>query len=1097
MKIHSILSILLLLSSFGVSAQSVLATGNWWKLKTIGDGIYHITVTDVPALQGVAIQGLAVYGRGAGMLSTRNSDCPIDDMPQLATDVVDRNGNGIFDNDDELLFFGQGSSRWVYNSASYRWEYEQHAYADTNCYYLTDGATSPLRISVAETVAGELTLNTYTAVAHVDNDLTNIFGTGQKWMGEKFSTAQTQRSFQIEIPASTTGRIPLRMGLANRDYSTGIFTISTDGYYHEEGISGTVVYNTVEGEVSSTSTVHNIDITFSPGTGNATGYLDFIELNSHTALHFNGGQLLVRNDLLQAPTSTFAMTGANATTRVWAVGVAGKEREMALTGGTWSDSTNHVQQYIVFDGTAYLSPSAISPLSNQNLHGSASADLVIVSHPALAGQGQRLATLHELVDGISTLAVTADEVYNEYSSGKQDPMAIRGLLRDLKNRHPYDPPRYLLLLGKGTYDNRDLQQNRLTTVVTYETPYSFDDDGASYCSDDMLGYLDGYEIGISSEKLDVSVGRLPARNADEANHMVDKIEGYMLRRDLGDKNQRGDWRNWVALLADDADPGSSYDSIFAHSSEVVASDIETNRPHLNIDKLYADSFQQSTGAIGSYYPDLNNALRQRMNNGCLLINYIGHGSSTYIGTERYMELSDLESYSNIDRLPLFVTSTCSYGRYDMASSPCGAEAAILAPAAAVAVISAARPIVHTERFNNDVVQYALNPSYTIGDALRIAKNRTPVAMCICLLGDPALRLSQPSNRVVVTHINQRPVEDGHSDTATVLSRVTVSGEIQDSLGNLINDFDGTIYPIVFDRKMKTSTLANDNPGTEVKFSQQKNVLYRGSHQVEGGRFEYSFIVPKDVAYQYAFAKLSHYAHSGSDHATGHYSQLLLGGLNDTADIGTSAPSIALYLGDTNFRSGGLTGNSPSLMALLSDSAGINAGSGLGHDITAILDGNPGSLVVLNDLFEPDVEHMGCGTVNYRYSNLEPGPHTLTLKAWNIYNISSEATIHFTVCNPDTLAISDLLCYPNPTSGETHFSIEINNNALVSSSELQLYNSRGQLVYSLTPSLQADSYVIGPVTLDLGNIPSGLYLARILITGTDGTIHQQTTKCIVR
>ena len=634
-------------------------------------------------------------------------------------------------------------------------------------------------------------------------------------------------------------------------------------------------------------------------------------------------------------------------------------------------------------------------------------------------------------------------------------------------------------------------------MVTYETPFSFDDDGVSYCSDDILGYLSPNGQGATSETMEVSVGRLPAKSLAEATHMVDKIEGYLTRRDLLTDGQRGDWRNYVALLADDADPGHPGDSAFAHSSEVVAKNINRLFPQLNIDKLYADSYHQSSGAIGSYYPDLNNALRQRMDKGCLLLNYIGHGSNSYIGTERYIELSDVDAYSNTDRLPLFVTSTCSYGRYDRPDVLSGAEAFLLAPAAAIAVISASRPISHTERFNNDVVCYALDPHNTIGDALRLAKNRTNVSQSIGLMGDPALRLSQPENRVVVTHINARPVSEGVDDTATVLSRVTVSGEVQDSNGTLLTDFEGTLYPIVFDRSMRSSTLANDNPGTEVSFTQQKNILYRGSHTVSGGRFEYSFIVPQDVAYQYDYAKLSHYAKSATDHATGCYTQLLLGGLNDTAAVDTSAPMIRLFIGDTNFLNGGITDANPTLVALLYDSTGINAGSGLGHDITAILDGNPSSLVVLNDLYEPDVEHAGCGSVSYQFNDLTPGHHTLTLKAWNIFNRSAEATIGFMVCDPDTLTLSELRCYPNPARERTQFLLEVNNTDKVASAEFHIYNSHGQRLLTLTPAISADGYVVGPVVWELSSVPPGIYLGRIIVTDTDGHTYQQTTKCIVR
>ena len=448
-------------------------------------------------------------------------------------------------------------------------------------------------------------------------------------------------------------------------------------------------------------------------------------------------------------------------------------------------------------------------------------------------------------------------------------------------------------------------------------------------------------------------------------------------------------------------------------------------------------------------------------------------------------------------MPFFVTSTCSYGRFDRVDEVCGAELCVLAPSAMIGVISATRPISHVERFNRDVVLFALDPANTVGDALRKAKNRTPVSMCISLLGDPALRLSQPANRVKVTHINAVPVDDTEDVQADVLSRVTVTGEIQDSNGVLLQDFDGTIYPIVFDREMRSTTLANDNPGTEVPFWQQKTVLYRGSHEVRGGRFEYSFLVPRDVSYQYAYAKLSHYAKSAYEHATGSFSHLMLGGLSDTNFDASLAPDIRLFMGDTNFRAGGLTGPSPTLVALLADSAGINIGTGLGHDITAVVDGNPNSLIVLNDFYQPDIVDSRRGSVAYTLQGLAPGHHSVTVKAWNIFGVSNSATVPFVVHSTDTLTLSTLSASPNPSSTRMVLSLRVNSPASVVSAELEIYNSRGQTAYRCTPMVSAEGFIVGPVVWDVSAVPPGLYLARIVLTDTDGETHQATTKCIVR
>lgn len=1096
MKRYIILVMLAVCGVAGAQDHSVLARGEWWRLKVTEEGVYRITTSDIPALQGAMVENLAVYGSNGAMLAEENWKTSTGDLQPVAIEVTDHNSNGRFDSGDELLFFGEGTERWIYDDAIQRWVFVRHAYANENCYYLTTSSQQPLHITTAPSVTADTTLTSHTVVTHIDNDLVNIFESGQKWMGEKFSSSLTQRTFDLRLPGNALSDVKLRYAVASRSTSQALFTVSTTGYSRQTVTTTITPHMSVNDALSTASQNYTFTLSFAPADNAGNGYLDNIELSAHAALTFNGGQMLVRNDQHLGSAARFTVTGSTPA-RVWEVSEAGHEREMTYANNSWSDSTTTARRYILFDGYTYLSPIAIDTVAKQDLHGAAAADLVIVTHRDFLEQAQRLAGLHELFDGMSTLVATDQEVFNEFSSGKQDPIAIRSLLRWMKDQHSAQPPRYLILFGKGNYDNRNLLGGTLPTVVTYETPYSFDDEGMSYASDDMLGYLSPTGKGASSENMDVSVGRLPAKNEAEATLLVDKIEHYITRRDLMDEESRGDWRNYVALLADDADPGKPGDTTFAHSSEVIATNIKQSLPHINLDRLYADAFHQESGAIGSYYPDLKNALRQRINYGCLLINYIGHGSTAYIGTERYIELTDIAGYSNGDRLPLFVTSTCSYGHFDHPTEICGAEACVLAPAAMIGVISASRPISHIERFNKDVVVYSLDPANTIGDALRLAKNRTSVSMSIGLIGDPALRLSQPSNRVTVTHINKEPVENGNDIYADALSRVTVTGEIRDAQGNLIDDFDGTIFPIVFDREMRSTTLANDNPGTEVSFWQQKTVLYKGSHAVSGGHFEYSFIVPKDVPYQYDYAKLSHYAKSASEHATGSFQKLKLGGLSEVSYDTNLAPEIRLFLGDTNFKPGNMTGPNPTLLAFIGDSVGINIGTGLGHDITATIDDNPNSLIVLNDLYMQDIDDSRRGSITYSLQGLVPGRHTVTVKAWNIFGISSSATVPFVVRGTDTLVFSELSCAPNPAVNTATFSLRVNSPAAISSAELEIYNSRGQLMRTFTPSVSTDGFLVGPQVWDVTMVPPGLYLARMVVTDNDGEVHQVVTKCVVR
>lgn len=1087
--------------------QSVLASGEWWKIEVAETGIYRLTTADINALQGVSVSNIGLYGAGGDMLAESNASTPIDGLHPVAIDIVDHNGNGLMDSGDELIFFGEGAGVWRYNTLSGRWQFNHHAYSNSNYYFLTTTAGGR-RIATVESPSADVVQTTYTAVSHVDNDINNIFKTGQVWVGEKFSSSQQSRSFTLTLPG-VAQRPLVRYALANVSTARGVFSLSTSGLSRTNTIGADEVYQATMDQLSANGSSFTFDLRYSPGENTGVGYLDYIELNGEVPLQFSGGQMMVRfngnefaggSPAYHTSAVRYSMTGSG-NARVWEVTTAGGEREMTVSGGLWSDSADRPKVYAVFDGSSYMHPSSITSVSNQNLQGMV-AEYVIVCHPSLRAYADTLAMLHEILDGLATLVVSDVEVFNEFSSGKQDPLAIRAMLRNMKANAVVSgiAPKYLLLLGKASYDPRNLLCNDLPVLVTYESPFSFDAESRSYSSDDMMGYLDDYESGASAESLDISIGRLPAKSVAEAKRMIDKIKGYMMHRDLTDEtaNGQGDWRNYVALLADDADPSHPYDTAFAHSSEYTAGLIKSNFPNINIDRLYADAYHQQSGAIGSYYPDLNNALRQRINYGCLLLNYIGHGSAKYIGTERYIEPSDISTYTNCDRLPLVVTSTCSYGRQDDPTEMSGAELFMLAENGAVGVVSASRMISHNQRFNTDVILFSLDTANGIGDALRLAKCRTAVPLCIGLIGDPAMRLSIPRNRVVVTHVNHRPVAEGVDDTAKVLSEVTVAGEVQAPDGSIIDDFEGTIYPVVFDREMRTHTLANDNPGTELDFVQQKSMIYKGTAPVSGGRFQYSFIVPRDVAYQYAYGKLSHYASSGGDDASGNYQRILFGGLDENAVIGDARPEIRLFMGDTNFRDGGITDANPTLIALLSDSVGINAaGTGLGHDITAVIDGNPGSLIVLGDLFQPNIDDSRCGTVRYTLEDITPGLHTLTLKAWNIWGNSSTAEISFRVVSSDTLTFSTMSVSPNPAVGQAVFHYETNGTAQLLSAVLNIYSPQGALITSIIPTVTSGSYVVGPVVWNLAGVPPGLYLARMLVTDTQGHTHKSTTKFIVQ
>ena len=1106
--------------------SSVLATGDWFKISVNTTGIYKISVSDFEN-SGVQVRGknvadLALFGNGGGPLPEKNDEPRIDDLAENAIFVADENNDGLFNNNDYILFYAEAANVWRYNRSSGWFEYVMHPYATENCYFFTytPGIGTAKRIADIDNSGSTptATVSSYIHRSVINNDLVNTHNSGQIWVGERFSSTTPNRSFSLQAPSMVQGsRTHTRYALASIstqnssfvvDWGNGRNTVPFNFYGSNYIITDNDI-NTNGGNSLS------FNITYNCREGLAAGYLDFIEINAVCQLRFGQGQMPFRN-FGNDTANTIArhtLAGCNRNVRVWDITDLTDIKNM--TGSLSSDTfyfnadNQDIHEYIAFDGSAFYSPLRITSVENQNLHSLSSVDLVIVSHKTFIDQAERIADLHRIYDGMSVEVVTPEQVFNEFSSGKQDAMAIRGLMKMLFDKSQADAsnsaPQSLLIFGKASYDNRNLLQNNQNTVVTYESTTSFDDDGISFAGDDMFGYLHDNESGLSRESLDIGIGRLPARTTAEAQILADKIENYITRKDFEIPSIKGDWRNSVVFLSDDADPGSPGNVDFLLSSEYTTEKITEKFPSFNIEKIYADSYVQQSGAIGSFYPDAKNALTKSINYGCLLLNYVGHGAYGNIGSERYMDGNDIDAYTNKYALPFFMASTCSFGKFDMTDKLSGGEKFVLSPnGGGIAIVAASRPISHSRSFDTKICMDALDivngRQNTLGDAIMNARNTVVSPHSLNLIGDPALRLSLPDKQVAVTAINGTAVRDSIADTATVLSEITVEGVIRNADGSVDSNFNGIIYATTFDRVATYYTLANDNEDTETPFTQQKSVLAKSSDTVADGHFRYTFLVPKDVSFKYDFGKLSHYARSSNSNATGCYKNILFGGFNEDADSSVFRPVVRTFMNDSLFVSGGYTNDNPTLFAILSDKVGINSvGSGIGHDITAILDGNNNEIMVLNDFFETDINDNTRGYIRYPLYDLAEGTHTLTLKAWNVYNYSASTTITFVVRkgNPE---IGRFFAYPNPAREKTTIQIEHNSSSKPTAAEVYIFDASGRMVKQITPTISDGSSVVGHIEWDFRNesgskVAKGVYYLRAIVTFDNGEQDTKSTKLI--
>ncbi len=1105
--------------------NSVLSDGEWYKIAVNATGIYKITVgafenMGIPA-RGKSIADLSLFGNGGECLPEKNSVPRADDLKELAISVTDENGNGIFDGNDYILFFGEAANVWRYSSNEKMFVYKVNTYSTENYYFFTfspgtgtgTGTGTGKRIATVD--ESDLTVTedvvTYISRDVINNDLTNTHKSGQIWAGEKFTPSSRTRNFNLQLPNMVSGeKIMARYAVASISTARSSFDVNWGNGHNTYNFQNNSPYKTfTDSRTSQGGNTCSFSITYNYTESLAVGYLDFIEVNAVSLLQYSGRELDFRNFAGNSGNSVSKYHITNArNVSVWDVSDHNNVKMMRadFLGDTlvFVAKSDVIREFTAFDGSSFLSPLRAEKIDNQNLHAEKSIDLVIVAHKNFLQQAEKIAELHRTYDNMSVFVTTPEKIYNEFSSGKQDAIAIRSFMKMLFDKAVDDnslsKPRYLLLFGGGSFDHRNLLQHNENTVIGYETVESFTDEGGSVASDDIFGYLHDDESGSVSESIDIGIGRLPARTTAQADILTDKISRYITNRDFDIPDIRGDWRNMVVFLADDADPGCSSDVSFVTSSEYTTDTLEKTYPNLNIEKIYADAYVQQSGSIGSFYPDVTNAVTKKMNYGCIFLNYVGHGSPDHIGSERYMERSNIPNFSNTNSLPFFMASTCSWGKYDDPDDVSGAEIFLLsANGGGIGVVAASRPISHNSQVDTKI-SLELFASHngiqnTIGDAVRMMKNGFNTTHALTLFGDPALKLSLPEYNVAVTKINDSDVIPGIADTATVLSRIKISGEIQDISGNIVNGFEGKLYTTVFDKKSLHRTLANDNEETETDFRQQKNVLFKSQDTVMNGKFEYSFIVPKDVSYKYDFGKLSHYAQSADANASGNFKNILFGGFNEAADTLEFYPEVRLFINDSLFISEGITNRNPSIYAILSDRVGINAvGSGIGHDITAVLDNSVNEIITLNDFFETDIRNSAKGYVKYPLYNLSEGPHTLTLKAWNIYNYSNSATVKFTVGKAEKNEIGRFFAYPNPAKENVSIQLE-HNSSDIRSAEIFIFDASGRLVRKLTPNVAKGSSVAGKIDWDFstengGKAGRGIYFMRAVVTFSDG---EQLTK----
>lgn len=1107
-------------SAGSYAANSVLSQGNWYKLGITKTGIYRLGYSDLVAM-GIDPSSLnpakiGIYSRGGTMLPEANSAARADDLPENAIEVTGQ-GDGTFDQGDQILFYAQGPVSWQYNSSRSIWEHTLHLYADTISYFLTTDRGLGKRISLKENSSLTATdiVDSYDYYTYFEENNLNLLKSGRQWFAQIYDVILS-RSFPFDVPAlAPGGEVKVRSVSAAKssvpssfDFTIGnqswqVVHSAISSYTDSPVATGATAYKSLQ----SVSLPVKIDVHYNKTFPSAEGYLDLLDVNARCDLRFISGQLDFRDSHSGiGHTAEYHLHDAAGKAKVWEVtdpmNVAAITTSTAGNDLVFRQSSDSIRQFVAFDDNEFLKPVFIKKIQNQNLHALAGADMIILAPQAFMPQAIRLATYHASTTDLNVLVLDPLTIYNEFSSGTTDITALRDFLKMLYDRASSKAmPKYLLLFGDASYDYKDKIPGNTNIIPSWESPESFSP-VSSLVSDDYYGMLDANEGLSYSDVIDLGIGRLPVKTVQEAENAVDKIIHYSVPA----IENSGDWQNVITFVADDED----YNEHISQAEQMAAT-IETYYPDINLDKIYLDSYIQVASPSGNRYPDVNKAITQRVEKGCLIINYTGHGGETGWAHEEVLTVSEINNWSNMDNLPVFVTATCEFSRYDDPGRTSAGEWVFLNPkGGGIALFTTTRPTYGSPNFelNKKFYEYALSQAggerLSMGEIIMNSKRdkgSNENGWKYVLLGDPALKIDFPALKIITKSINGHVPGNG-ADTLKAYMEVHIDGIIADDQGNLVPDFNGSVSPSVFDKSVTIQTLANDG-GLKYPFILRKNLIYKGKVDVTGGKFSFSFIVPKDIAYRFDTGKISYYATDGTRDASGYYSDIIVGGSSQPEVSDNKGPEIHLFMNTERFHDGGITDASPRLLAIVSDENGINTiGNGIGHDITAVLDGNTSDPFILNDFYESDLNTYKSGYIWFPFSMLSAGKHTLTVKVWDIFNNSSEADIHFVVFASGDFVVTGAYNYPNPFSETTDIVFEHNQQNVEFVTRAEIYSITGQLVRVIEQTSAQNGSVSYPIHWDgLNNqgskVSAGIYIYHLIIHTSDGLYTQTSGKMILQ
>lgn len=1103
-------------------SNSALASGDWYKFKVDQTGVYRIDKSFLSSIgmnsDNLDPRTIKIFGNGGKALPFKNIDNNEFDLIENSIKIVGEE-DGSFDINDFILFYGVGTKGYQGDD----FDTNINPYSDESYYYVTSSVGFGNRIQQMVEPSGEATtiIEKYNSYQFFESDEFNPAKVGRRWLSNRFDI-ESEQSFTLNFPNIVPGELMnVKVKVASASETSTSMAISINGTSLDplifSPIEDPTLLNSKQfvGEIPSgnENVVFNL-IYNNGGNPSSIGYLDYISAEALVLLEGNNQQMPFRWN--QASTTSgigeYQISNASQFSQVWDI----TDSSLILSKVNTSNSTfsfkanlGESREYVAINPSNYYQPTKInqSYVPNQNLKGTIfndefgnfkDIDYLIVTPSSLLQAATKLADHRYQVDGINIKVITLNQIYEEFSSGKQDIVAIRNFVKYIYDNASSEDNRikYLCLFGDTSYDYKDRISNNNNMVPTYHRLFS-NSTFASFMSDDFYGNMDPEEgLMLAAEKLDIAVGRILADDLLLANDMVDKIIKY------DSKQSYGNWRNDFVLVSDDVDEVWEFNSL-QKNLDRLGDEVSVRKPSINVKKLHSDSFQQIASAGGDRYPDVNNEFQNALETGALIINYLGHGGEDGLASEFIFTKETAQNLRNNYKFSCIVTVTCEFTKFDNPQRITAGELSYWnKDGGAITLVTTTRSIstITAVDFNDllapELFGYDRDIPNTPAEAVRIAKNNVGSLnrRVVFFIGDPSMRLAFPRQKIELTTLNNVPIFES-TEILKALDKVKLGGEIRDNNGNILADYNGVLEVKLFDKNRDRSTLGNDGVTQSgelliMDFTTLGGVLFNGKATVSDGVFEIDFIMPRDTQIPLGAGRVSLYSQRDNslNNQTGYNSNVRIGGLNEDAPEDNQGPLINLFMNDESFVSGGVTNNSPILIAKLSDENGINTASGIGHDMIAIIDGDESNPFIINDYYQADVDDYSNGTASFTLRDLEVGLHTLTFKAWDVYNNSATSEIQFTVAGNDDLKITNILNYPNPFVDYTEFWFNHNRPFEPLKVQIQVFTVTGKVIWTKNQIITTDGFLSRDIIWDgkddFGeSIAKGVYVYKLTVNST--------------